>query len=511
MGYVISKPLREGGVVKVKITTIEGSRGFPFESKERSVEEKTLEVVKKNKIYKWIKNGEPINLANKYIKGFSLREYREKNELEEKEEVTLKNFTAEGAFFDGGVNFSYAVFEEKASFLGATFGDGDIHFQGATFKDGNISFDAAIFGNGDVNFYKVNFGDGEFSTFATNFGDGSIYFGGANFGNGDISFFGATFGDGIVSFEDATFGIGNVYFNANFGNGDVSFKANFGEGNVDFRHATFGRGNVSFLGAIFKEGKALFPNLKIQGDWDMRVRKADIIDLSESKIYGNIDFGFHLNKEGSEFTPNVNKLYLVNTKLHGRIYMDYDKFNMPGAINNQDDTTHRQKRDQFRLFKENFRNLGQYDNEDKAYVQFIYHKVRDEASFDNDDSKWAKFIKAIKRPSFIFKWLVYEKIGLYGTSPARVALSMLITLGLFTLAYIPLASTINLPENISPFSGKIINAFYHSVITFLTIGYGHDYINPQILLGRVLSGLEGFAGLFLMSYFTISFVRKVLR
>ena len=51
-------------------------------------------------------------------------------------------------------------------------------------------------------------------------------------------------------------------------------------------------------------------------------------------------------------------------------------------------------------------------------------------------------------------------------------------------------------------------SFYHSAITFLTIGYGDHYPFGFI---RWVSSMEGFFGLFLMSYFTVAFVRKVLR
>jgi hypothetical protein len=54
----------------------------------------------------------------------------------------------------------------------------------------------------------------------------------------------------------------------------------------------------------------------------------------------------------------------------------------------------------------------------------------------------------------------------------------------------------------------ITKSIYHSAITFLTIGYGDYYPSGYI---RWLSGIEGFVGLFLMSYFTVAFVRKVLR
>lgn len=54
----------------------------------------------------------------------------------------------------------------------------------------------------------------------------------------------------------------------------------------------------------------------------------------------------------------------------------------------------------------------------------------------------------------------------------------------------------------------VARAFYHSAITFLTIGYGDHYPYGSI---RWMSGLEGFIGLFLMSYFTVDIVRKILR
>jgi hypothetical protein len=54
----------------------------------------------------------------------------------------------------------------------------------------------------------------------------------------------------------------------------------------------------------------------------------------------------------------------------------------------------------------------------------------------------------------------------------------------------------------------VARSFYHSAITFLTIGYGDHYPFGAV---RWVSAIEGFFGLFLMSYFTVAFVRKVLR
>jgi hypothetical protein len=49
---------------------------------------------------------------------------------------------------------------------------------------------------------------------------------------------------------------------------------------------------------------------------------------------------------------------------------------------------------------------------------------------------------------------------------------------------------------------------YYSAITFFTIGYG-DYFAEGYL--KPFAAFEGFTGVFLMSYFTVAFVRKILR
>ena len=54
----------------------------------------------------------------------------------------------------------------------------------------------------------------------------------------------------------------------------------------------------------------------------------------------------------------------------------------------------------------------------------------------------------------------------------------------------------------------LFQTFYPSAITFLTIGYGDVY---QMGFSRVISGIEGFTGVFMKSYFTVAFIRKILR
>jgi len=162
---------------KVTITATKGSKGFWYSEKREREKKKTFEVVEKEKIYEWIKNGEIIDLKDKYVQGFSLDEYRQRERMKDDDPVPLKGIEAGGAFFAGGANFYRATFEKE-----------DVYFPNATFEEGNTSFELAIFGSGYTSF--------ELATFE----------------RGNVSFEGATFGVAITSFAGATFGEGKVVF-----------------------------------------------------------------------------------------------------------------------------------------------------------------------------------------------------------------------------------------------------------------------------------------------------------
>jgi len=293
-----------------------------------------------------------------------------------------------------------------------------------------------------------------------------------------------------------------------FFDGEADFMFTTFDGDASFRNASFGSGHYG-AHFFYKGGGIInFRNLMAKGNLDMSGVRAKTIDFSKSLIYGTV------NLTGIKTID----LFLTDTKITGKIFISSEELRLKDNSSREKDViniqsiTHREKRDQFRVLKENFRNLGQYDDEDKAYRWFIYHKIRDEVDFNYSNTVGSKIKKIIKNPSFPFKWLFYEQMGLYGTSPLRVVLTMAVVIVLFSIAYLPSTSleNIGLSKNLPLWVIGVINSIYHSIITFLTIGYGDNYIRPS-LLGRALSGIEGFAGLFLMSYFTISFVRKVLR
>jgi len=288
------------------------------------VKSKTFKVIKASNVYKKIKKGKPIDISGQYIEDFSLSEYRKKYNIESEKLVALKKFNAEGSFFEGGVDFSYAFFgEEDASFEHANFGKGYVSFVGANFGKGIVNFAHATFGDGDVEFKDVTFGEGD------------VFFWGSNFGKGDISFEDANFGKGDVSFENANFGKGDVFF----------WDATFGKGNVSFMNANFGKWNVDFVGTNFGDGIIDFTSLKVQGDWDMRGIKANIINFSGSLIHGTINLT----------VVKIDRLKLINTQLTGKIFISSKELRIEkglkqkkDAINIQEkETTHTEKRDQF--------------------------------------------------------------------------------------------------------------------------------------------------------------------
>ena len=114
-------------------------------------------------------------------------------------------------------------------------------------------------------------------------------------------------------------------------------------------------------------------------------------------------------------------------------------------------------------------------------------------------------------PNFIFQRLVFDNVGLYATNPFRVLFSIVIVNFIFSLIYTIFYSEFNtltcLDYNVS-FTEKVLENLYFSAITFFTVGYGDC---SPLGFFKILAPIEGFVGVFLMSYFTVAFVRKILR
>lgn len=503
-------------------------------------------------LYDKIGSGEVINISNCYIKNFSLNQYRKRQGLDKDSHIKLEHFSAIRTFFeaDETTDFSYCEFAESCDFINSTFGsgnvnflkvkivdtssdfsnvdfgEGSINFQFADFGIGNVSFENSANHNGNTSFINANFGDGKVNFKNFNFGTGNVDFHFAKFGKGDVSFDKAVFGGRFADFRKVEFGSGKLDFRrTDFGNAVVSFeeiehtngrsyfkKAVFGDGNISFDMADFGDQEVSFEGAEFGvgslsmlrtiSGSINFRSCQLNNYVDLRVTRCSIIDLSDTIVRDIVD----LKKGKTEL--ELDQLILVGARNLGKIFLDWKENGVKALIENQE-SSYFDKADQFRLLKEDFHSSGKYNDEDKAYVTFKRYELR---AYNEQQIAKNKANAIWVYPSSFLKKLIFDWMGLYATDPIRVLLSMFCTYVLFSFVYLvmihwglgDLKPGFDPPEQLS----QLAVSFYHSAITFLTIGYG-DY-SPWGAI-RFISSLEGFVGLFLMSYFTVAFVRKILR
>jgi hypothetical protein len=516
-----------------------------------------LFAISKEEIYSLIDKGEALNLNNSYVKNFSLSEYRSLRNLSDQQPIKLYNVSAKKTFFDCDleVDFSHAEFEgEKTIFESAVFANGFTNFFNSNFGHGDVTFRKTKFGSGNVNFRSVRFGDGLITFNGANFGNGTLSFVDANFSNGNVDFKNTFFGDGMVDFKFAKFSSGDITFERadfgkgrknfknvefgggkidfkriNFNDGDVSFEGvEFGDGKVSFRSSVFGEGHKSFENADFADGEASFDYVNfgkgsvsfnqalsttisyrgchLDTFMDLRFAECHLLDLQHATVRDILD----VKSEGEKVV--IKEMILADMRILGRLFIDWRGNNVRDLIYNQTGTSIFQKAEQFRILKENFRNNGQYEDEDAAYLEFRRCEAKAKLQEALSRSKWNVFNAY---PIYYFQKYVFDFVGRYATAPTRVLLNAVIAVFIYALIFFTcteffpnfgtIAST--LPAHLSH-THDFWNSVYYSAITFCTVGYG-DYFAEGYL--KIFAAFEGFSGIFLMSYFTVAFVRKILR
>jgi len=460
---------------------------------------------------------------------------------------------SESDFNSGKANFKVSRFGKgKVDFSKASFGNSDVVFEKAEFGKGNVSFRSAQFGEGLKDFTRSEFDEGEVTFENTIFGRGDVYFVGTDFHKGKVSFKLAEFGDGKIDFHYSKFGEGDIIFErTKFGTGGVDFRAaEFNEGKISFNRAEFGDGDVIFeaselkKGTItfrrsvfgngifnfetaqyenaeliiddvnFGQGKVSFKRSKftllslksciLNNYFDLRVEKCGKLDLSDTIVKDLIDV-----RPTDEYKVTIDALDLSGIRLLGRLLLEWKGNNVKELIYNQD-TSFRNKSEQFRVLKENYNINGRYSDEDEAYVEFKRTEARADLFEEIDKKPKVKLWAYIK---YWAQWIIFDKVGLYATDPIRVLFSVFVIYIGFSLFYFafsiigPDFGIIGQTDDaraLSPFG----RCFYFSAITFFTIGYGDA--TPAGFL-KFFAALEGFSGVFMMSYFTVAFVRKILR
>ncbi len=477
-------------------------------------------------------------------------------------ESTICNDFSHASFADGDVSFDGTHFTKgSVSFTGCVFGKGNVIFSNTFFRNGNIEFAGSSFGEGDFmfknavvndgikDFQDIQFGNGEVSFANSEFNGGELLFINTRFNSGRFNFKVARIAGGKVDFHYSVFGDCEITFErTEFGNSRVDFRTvDFGSGRINFNRSVFGDGEVDFEGASCKAGKIQFKKAEMgtgpkhfnlmemddteisfertsfgNGDvsfyesrfqtislkschldhyFDLRLAKAKLLDISDTIVRDIVDL------EPYDFPVDIKILDISGMRLVGKLYIDWEQNKCKEVIIRQEETTLKQKAEQFRILKENFSSTGKYSDEDKAYVMFKRYEARSWLTKQKEKGGFRKIMSYVPHG---FKWLVFDAMGLYATNPARVLISMAAGYLLFSVIYTLMIVFTNadVVSSTSDQLGVVARSFYHSAITFFTIGYGDHYPYGA---ARVVSAIEGFMGVFLMSYFTVAFVRKVLR
>ena len=546
--------LKETFISDSDLEFTETAKIFFYDINNNLIETKKYGIINVDLIYHKILNQEAIDVSRCFIKNFSLSQYRKLNDLPANEKINLLDFTAVDSIFESDkvIDFSLSNFIGSKvdfsnthfglgnlSFQKAEFGDFKVLFKGTSYSEGNNTFQYARFNNGNVNFDNSTFENGNLSFVNTYFGDGNSSFKNIHFGNGDVSFAFSTFNKGNITFDKSIFNGDEISFSkVDFGSGKVDFRrVFFGDGKIDFeeislapknklvfRRANFGSSSVSFTEAHlkgcsvdfeeaeFKNGKLNFFKVTAQSlslnhcflncNIDMRIDECHTIDISQSIVHNIIDLNPGLTK------MNIHELNLSGVRNMGDIFIAWDDNHVLELISNQESTSLHEKAEQFRLLKEEFRDTGRYIDEDIAYVYFKRYELMSEYELAKEKGLLALILFI---PNFIFQRLVFDKVGLYATNPFRVLFSIVVVNCIFSLIYTFFYSNVNTltcMDNGVEMIDKIFGNLYFSAITFFTVGYGDC---SPLGLFKIIAPLEGFVGVFLMSYFTVAFVRKILR
>lgn len=546
-----------------------------FNSKGVLIASLSLGVPDLAEIYEAIGRMEQVNLDFCYVQGFSTLACKRYLQVDKTQPIPMSLFTARNAFFESQVsidfstlhvsgdfviddsyitselcdfhlshflgsyrltncfikapktNFTQVKFEgETVSLKNTIFDDGVKDFQDTFYGNGEAIFTNVDFGNGDVSFINAEFFSSDVDFRVSRFGIGKVDFHYARFGGGGVSFERVDFGNGRIDFRAAEFHAGRTSFNrASFHEGELNFEgAETQKGKLSFKRVSFGtvkpifdlyqglNSEIIFERSSFNEtisfsesqvGKLVFTDCHFNATVNLHVKECNEINLSGCTIRDIVEFYTHGNP------PVIKSLNLAGVRLLGQIYIDWNANRVSALIYSQDYTTVAEKAEQFRILKENFNALGKYDEEDAAYVEFKRCDMK--ASLINSRQE-GKVGYMANRLLYLAKKLLFDHMGLYATSPQRVIASILVVYVAYSLLYIAIMALgwgyISATSATGEMLSIIARGFYFSVVTFFTIGYG-DF--APLGIARFIAGTEGFMGVFMMSYFTVAFVRKILR
>ena len=264
----------------------------------------------------------------------------------------------------------------------------------------------------------------------------------------DISDFGGVNFGGDADFGSASFG-GDAYFwGASFG-GDANFReASFG-GGADFWGASFGGYGADFWGASF----------------------------GDDVIFNYAEFNKVFFSDTTFIKVSFYEADFKSMKVEWASLKDVLVFDGPAYI---------------KLIK-NFREMEQFKDADDAYYQY--------RRLSQADKKWS-----FSKLGDIFMWL---SCG-YGVKPQYTIILAVVMILIFTIIYWLGNGIRRLKESDEDDTEDVsfCDAFYFSVVTFTTVGYGDWYPKDRY---RKFVMIEGLVGWLTLALFLVTLANVMIR
>lgn len=414
-----------------------------------------------------LKRGVSINLNYTYINDFTWYGTNKLYELDESKFRDIDSFSACCSFWDAEKKEDKLVTLMQLNVLNK-----DILFNYATFW--NINFSLT-----NINIYN-----------------GSIYFDNSKFHNSQLSFFGITCSRGM--YNDA-----NISLNyTEFINSSLDMMLLKNKMNLEFLLSKMVETKVDINNTSNNIGEIQLTKSNLD-DFNLSFCKIDSIDARECKINSLKLDGCELNGFCDFEIKSINALVFKKCLFNSVLKLDISLPNVlsfEGTINNGkiyfiniENLTNIIKNkvanelNTLQMLKENFRTIGDYENEDICYSNYRkqYNKIL-------ENNKFRKLFN-----NFI------AIISDYGTKPYRTFLFILLLIISFAFVFYlcPYVSFNN--------AYSLIDYIYVSGITFFTVGYGD--VLPLNVFTKIAVLIEAFFGVSTMSYFLVVLSRKVIR
>ena len=416
------------------------------------------------KLSKYYSDGKKINLNYTYINDFTLLGDQNPYEVEGQPYQERKYFTAQCSIFNNEGNEKWLhimqsiIQKEDMDFSHTGFFDVKLDFSYLTIEQGNLLFDYAQFFNTEISF-------------------GVIKCGGNELFSPEISFHSVRGNNVKIDSMVMTQKLSVDFLCAKLENSEVS---------LDPLPSLFNE--ICFVRAEMDKVKVTNAEIDML---DIRIAKIKSLEFERCKFLGVSEIAGEIQELQIRDCLNYNvfkislnkteKLTFSGTVNNGKFCIgEYKKLIDKIAPAASDDI------EQLLMLQENFRQTGEYENEDISH--FYYQKMKTKQEH-NIFTKVGRYILNV--------------ISGYGTKPFRMMITILIMILFFGVLYYTVpcfsyygAST--LPEHI-----------YTSGITFFTVGYGDLY--PLNLATKVVSLVEAFLGVTATSYFLVVLSRKVIR